>query len=120
MFNRLMITAATAALIAGTALTANAAQRAFPPAPVASLPSPHVITGTLQHVDGSVLTLKTRTGQSVKIDASQAIKNRQRPPSLTLGLPYTVQGSSSAPNGAALATTITRAKGSGPLWPPDH
>ena len=110
----------TAAAAQPAPLTAAAAQQALRPTPVASLPSPHVITGTLQQVDGSVLTLKTRTGQSVKIDASQAIKNSQTPPSLTLGVPYTVQGSSFEPSGAALATTITRAKGSGPLWPPDH
>jgi hypothetical protein len=89
------------------------------PAAVASPSSPHVITGTLLALDGSTLTLQTRTGKAAKIDASQAVKNQQVGP-LVVGTPFTVQGSSITATGALLATSVVRAKGSGDLWPPDH
>ena len=38
------------------------------PSQIASPDSPHVITGTLLAIDRSTLTIKTRTGKSVKID----------------------------------------------------
>jgi hypothetical protein len=47
------------------------------PVPPAAPSSHHLITGTLLAVNGATLTLQTRTGTSVKIDASQAAKNQQ-------------------------------------------
>jgi hypothetical protein len=89
-----------------------------PPAPVASLDSPHVISGTLLAVDGTTLTLQPRTGKSVKIDDSLAVKNQQVS-ALSVGVPLTAQGSLLI-GGVLQATSIVRAKGSsGALWPPD-
>ena len=91
-----------------------------PPAPVASLDSPHVISGTLLAVDGTTLTLRTRTGESVKIDDSLAAKNGQIGTPLGAGVPLTVQGSLFNAIGL-LADSIVRAKGStSELWPPDE
>ena len=47
------------------------------PVPVASLSTPHVITGTLLAIDGSILTLETRGGKTARIDDSQAAANKQ-------------------------------------------
>jgi len=96
------------------------AQTAVQPSPVASLASPHEITGTLLAISGSTLTLQTRTGKSVKIDDSQAVQNEEVAP-LFVGQPFTALGSSFDANGALVATSIVRANGSsGALWPPDR
>jgi len=81
--------------------------------------APHVITGTLLAASGSTLTLQTRTGKSITIDASKAL-NAQRIGALTVGAPFTVLGSTIDETGALLATSIRRAKQSAELWPPDH
>src|ERR1700730_1606280 len=95
------------------------AQTAVQPSPVASLDSPHEITGTLLAVSGSTLTLQTRTGKSAKIADSQAVQNEEVPP-LFVGQPFTALGSSFDANGALVATSIVRAQGSsGAFWPPD-
>ncbi len=91
-----------------------------PPPPVVSLNSPHVITGILLTINGSTLTLQTRTGKAAPIDDSQAAQNEQVGAPLLVGEPFTVQGSSFTATGALLATSIFRAKGSGDLWPPDQ
>jgi hypothetical protein len=92
---------------------------AAPAAPVASLDSPHVISGTLLAVDGTTLTLRTRTGESVKIDDSLAAKNGQIGTPLGVGVPLTAQGSLFNAIGL-LADSIVRAKGStSELLPPD-
>src|ERR1700730_13776239 len=96
------------------------AQTAVQPSPVASLASPHEITGTLLAISGSTLTLQTRTGKSAKIADSQAVQNEQVAP-LFVGQPFTALGSSFDANGALVATSIVRAQGSsGELWPPDR
>jgi hypothetical protein len=87
---------------------------------VASLPSPHVVSGTLLTVSGSTLTLKTRKGKSATVDASQAIQNQQVGTPLNVGVPLTAEGKAIEANGALLATSIDRAKGEkGELWPED-
>jgi hypothetical protein len=87
---------------------------------VASLPSPHVVSGTLLTVSGSTLTLKTRKGESATVDASQAIQNQQVGTPLNVGVPLTAEGKAIEANGALLATSIDRAKGDkGELWPED-
>lgn len=93
------------------------------PSPVApELDSPHVISGTLRKVDGSTLTLETRTKKTVKIDVSQAIQEQRVTRPLSVGTPFTVKGSSFTASGALLATSVVRAKGSAEegLWPPDR
>jgi hypothetical protein len=87
--------------------------------PIASPSSPHVISGTLLAVDGSTLTLQTRTGKTT-IDDTQAVQNEQVGTPLIVGVPLTALGSSFTASGALQATSIYRAKGaSSEVWPPD-
>jgi len=85
--------------------------------PVATPDFPHVISGTLLEVNGPILTLKMRTGESKAVNTSNAI-NVQRP--LNLGVPFTALGSTIDATGALVATSIVRAKRSGEFWPPDR
>ena len=88
---------------------------------VAAPASPYLVSGTLTAVSGSTLTLRTRTGQQTTIDVSQAKQNRRVGAPLKVGTPFTAFGSMIEGNGALLATSVVRAKGSsGDLWPPDH
>jgi len=88
---------------------------------VAAPASPYLISGTLTAVSGSTLTLLTRRGQRITIDVSQAKQNRRVGAPPKVGVPFTVLGSKIEGNGALLATSVVRAKGSsGALWPPDH
>jgi hypothetical protein len=94
---------------------------ALQPSPIATPTqnSPHRISGKLLAVNGSTLTLQTRNGKSVKIEASQAIQNEEVE-SMIVGEAYTALASSLTAVGALQATTIVRAKGfSGKLWDPD-
>lgn len=98
-----------------------AAQATLQPNPIVAPASPHLVSGILRAVDRSILTLEMRTGKSVKIDDAQAIGNRQVGVPLNIGIPLTVQGSMIEGNGALLATSIVRAKGTtGEMWPPDR
>ena len=90
------------------------------PALVSTPASTHLITGTLIAIDQFTLTLKTRSGKSVKIDDAQAIQNERVGIPLNIGTPLTVQGSLIEGTGALQATVITRAKGTGELWPSDR
>jgi hypothetical protein len=103
--------------VAIAAKSAFAAKSALP-IPVASLGT-HSTTGILMAIDGKTLTIQTRTGQIVKIDASLATKNEQVG-ALHLGEPYIAMGESLTVTGALLATSIVRGKGSADLWPADH
>jgi hypothetical protein len=105
--------------VPGTGAGQAALHNAVKPSPVASLGTPHVITGTLLAVRRSTLTLKTSTGKTISIDASQAAKNGQVAV-LKLGTPYTVQGSSFNAFGTLQARSIFRAKDSSAMWPPDR
>lgn len=101
----------------------KAPQVALKPSPVAPVTgSLRVVSGTLLNVDGATLTLETRTGKTVKIDASQALQNKRVTRPLSVGTPFTVQGSSLTATGALIAASITRAKGAAAegLWPPDR
>jgi hypothetical protein len=77
------------------------------------------VSGVLLSVDGSVLTLLTRTGQTVRVDDSAAVAN-QRTAILTVGRPYIVVGGSDLETGAVQALAITRAKPGGTSWPEDR
>jgi hypothetical protein len=77
------------------------------------------VTGQLILLDGSNLTLLTRTGQSLQVDASGAIRN-ERSAELVVGRAYTVvapRGTNSTP---WHALSITRAKPAEAAWPADH
>lgn len=92
-----------------------------PPGLVAYHPTtnaPHEITGTLLGISGSLLTLRSRTGTSVLVDDSAAVR-QERSADLIIGEPFTARGRY---DGAGLlhATVILRAKPSPSSWPPDR
>ncbi len=75
------------------------------------------VTGTLVLLQGYTLTLLTRSGAGVEVDATQAAAN-ERSTRLVIGDAYTVI----APRGTTplRATSITRAKPGMGAWPPDQ
>jgi hypothetical protein len=76
----------------------------------ASPTSGFAISGTLDSVNGSVLTLTNRHGKDRLIDASEAIANGLIAAALTKGEAYTAVGSSLTSAGALRADAIYRAK----------
>jgi hypothetical protein len=80
--------------------------------------APHQITGTLFAIKGSALSIKTRAGKTVMIDATKAAQAK-RSAVLVTGRAFSVQGTYDA-NGKLLATIINRAKPSAGLWPRDR
>lgn len=80
-------------------------------------PSQHEIFGTISSVNGSQLTVQTRTGSFVQVDASAAIQN-DLCVDLQPGGAVDVQGTYDA-SGVLLASSIQRAKDSPALWPSD-
>jgi hypothetical protein len=97
-----------------------------PPAAAAAKPAaldahapPHQITGVLEHADGPVLTLRTRAGKIARVDDSDALRSGQIGV-LAPGNAYTVQGTTYDSTGALRAQTVTRAKPSPAIWPPDR
>ena len=101
----------------------------------ASPTSGFAISGTLDSVNGSVLTLTNRHGKDRLIDASEAIANGLIAAALTAGDAYSAVGSSFTSSGALQADAIYRAKCrqhneaagdltaqpacTGDQWPPD-
>jgi hypothetical protein len=79
---------------------------------------PHEITGVLEHVDGPVLTLRTRAGKIARVDDSEALRRKQIGV-LVPGYAYTVQGTYD-PTGALRAQAVARAKDSAAIWPLDR
>jgi hypothetical protein len=99
----------------GNPINTSAAPLAGPQA------APHAVSGTVVAVSGKTLTLKTRTGKSATVDASQAMASQHVGLPLRAGVAITAQGSTITGNGALVAQSIYRAKGtSGGLWPPDR
>jgi hypothetical protein len=76
----------------------------------APLPSAFAISGTLDSVNGSTLTLTNRNGKDRLIDASKATADGRIAAALTAGKAYTAVGSSYTPAGALHADAIYRAK----------
>ncbi len=94
-----------------------------PPAAAAAKPAalnahapPHQITGVLEHVDGPVLTLRTRAGTIARVDDSDAVLIGVLVP----GDAYGVQGTYYDSTGALRAHSVGRAKPSPAGWPPDR
>jgi hypothetical protein len=95
----------------------------FPAAPAAvaqalTPPTGNSISGTIASIDGSQVTLKTRTGSAARIDVTKAQQESQSIP-LVVGGPVIVEGTSDA-SGVMHAETITHAKPDPALWPPDR
>jgi hypothetical protein len=122
----------------GAAAAASAeAAAVLPVAQAAAAPSTSgfAISGTLDSVNGSVLTLTNRNGKERLINASKAIADGLIAPVLTAGDAYTAVGSSFTSSGALQADAIYRAKCrqhneaagdltaqpacTGDQWPPD-
>jgi len=88
---------------------------------VAAPASPYLVSGTVTAVSNSTATLRTRKGRAMTIDLSQAKRNLRIPVRLKVGGALTALGSMIEGNGALLATSVFRPKGSsGDLWPADH
>jgi len=79
--------------------------------------SEHEIFGTITTVNGSQLTVQTRTGSLVQVDASTAIQN-ELSNDLMVGGVVDVRGTFDS-HGVLQATVIQRAKDSSDLWPKD-
>jgi hypothetical protein len=77
------------------------------------------VTGTLQSLNGSTLTLLTRSGARVTVDASRAIAAK-RSTLLIIGHAYTVLAPVATAGTALQATSVTRAKPGEGAWPPDQ
>jgi hypothetical protein len=88
-------------------------------AQVALAPDLRRVTGTLVASSGAALTLVTRTGETVAVDASVALQ-RQRATQLILGQPYTVLATVRAEDGVLSASSVMRAKPGKDAWPADR
>ncbi|MGH6836130.1 MAG: hypothetical protein ACREC9_11390 [Methylocella sp.] len=95
------------------------AAAAAEPAALNTPKSPHEITGVLEHAEGPVLTLRTRAGNIVRVDQSDA-RRRGQIGVLVQGQAYTVEGTIYDATGALHAQTVARAKASPAIWPQDR
>jgi hypothetical protein len=92
------------------ALPLAAAEAAAPLEAAAAPTSGFAISGTLDSVNGSTLTLTNRDGKLRLIDDSKAMANGLIEPALTTGEAYTAVGSSFTSMGMLHADAIYRAK----------
>jgi len=99
--------------------TAPAAAGAAAEAPGALSPDMRRLTGTLIESSGAELTLVTRTGAKVGVDATAALE-RQRATILVVGQPYTVLATVRAEDGELMASSVMRAKPGKDAWPTDQ
>jgi hypothetical protein len=77
------------------------------------------VTGTLISVSGETLTLLTRTGERLTVDATDAA-HAEQVARLALGEPYTISGEVGEGGGQMHATSIVRAKPGRSAWPADR
>jgi hypothetical protein len=77
------------------------------------------LTGTLVASSGAELTLMTRNGERVGVDASVALE-RQRATQLIVGQPYTVLATERVEDGVLMASSVMRAKPGKDAWPADR
>jgi hypothetical protein len=101
----------------GAAKSASAVPRPRPP-PTELPAGGHEIFATIKTVAGSNLTVATRTGKLLRVDAAKAIEARQRIV-LLVDEPVRVLGSYDSA-GILRATSITHAKPSPKGWPADR
>jgi outer membrane protein assembly factor BamB len=100
----------------GSAAAGGAAPAAMP---AVLSPDQKQLTGTLIATSGAELTLRTRSGEKVGVDASAALE-RQRVTTLIVGQPYTVLATVRAADGALIASSVMRAKPGTEAWPADR
>jgi PQQ enzyme repeat len=77
------------------------------------------VTGTLVSIDDSQMTLLTRAGHKVQVNAAPA-RAAERAPSLVVGQPYTVIAARQSSGEPLQATSIMRAKPGRGAWPTDQ
>ena len=77
------------------------------------------VSGMLLAIDGTTLTLLTRTSRAVKVDVSRAVEN-ERVANLVVGQAYTALGVLPASNETFQAASIMRAKRGSGAWPRDQ
>jgi hypothetical protein len=104
-------------------LGVGAARKTITPAPltenVPSKKNPHEIYGTITSIiNASQVTIKTRKGRLLNVDASVAIQN-ELSVGLEVGEHVAVKGALNG-NGILQANSIQRAKDSDKLWPKDN
>jgi hypothetical protein len=78
----------------------------------------HEIFGTISDINGSLITVKRRTGSLLNVDASVAIHS-ELCVGLEIGEAVDVQGAFDA-NGAILANSIQKAQDASESWPSDN
>ena len=81
-------------------------------------PNEHEIFGTISSVHGNSISVATRSGALVDVDATEALDSYQSVV-LLVGEPVRMLGTYNASN-VFQAAAITRAKASAQLWPPDR
>ena len=76
------------------------------------------IYGTIERVKGTLITLRTRTGDHLEVDAKQAIETYRSAP-LVVGRALAIKGTMDK-KGVLHAEILQRAKDSPALWPADR
>jgi hypothetical protein len=77
------------------------------------------VSGTLLAIDGTALTLLTRTSRTVKVDVSRAVETEQVA-NLIVGQAYTALGALTGSDGTLQAASVMRAKRGSGAWPKDQ
>jgi outer membrane protein assembly factor BamB len=77
------------------------------------------VSGVLLAVDGTTVTLTTRTGRAVTVDISRAVENEQVA-NLLVGQAYTALGTATGSVGTLQAASVMRAKRGSGAWPKDQ
>ena len=106
------------ALVSVTQASAGGCRRAHPAPNLApSTGEPLELFGTVSEQRGDWLTIATRTGKQVTLDATPALK-AQESTILLPGRSVDILGTRGA-TGVLYADVISRAKGGPTAWPPD-
>jgi hypothetical protein len=115
-------TGAVLALIASLALLAPAprcaARPRTPPAAEEAKGTPRLLHGKVEAVNGTMITIRTREGQAVQVDAAAAMQARQSA-IVVVGRAIAADGTVDR-KGVLHATLIQRIKDSPALWAADR
>lgn len=115
----LLILTCAAATFASWAKADTACPRAVSAAGAAAASAPATrLIGTIVKVEGALLTVKTRTGEEVRVYAGPAL-DAQQSTVLLVGRSVDILGTLAGSNGLVYADAIRRAKDNPAGWPPD-
>jgi predicted outer membrane protein len=105
--------------LASWAKADTACPRAAPAAGAAAANAPATrLTGTIVTIEGAQLTIRTRTGEEVRVYAGPAL-DAQQSTVLFIGRSVDILGTLVGPDGLVSADVIRRAKDNPAGWPPD-